>query len=78
MFIKDNKKNIEKFSKTWIFLKTRNGHFLSLGVFCIKRFAKFDKKIPYNVLNENLQKNANQNTPKSWSTFHDFSTKKHK
>jgi hypothetical protein len=73
---KRQSEKISFFSKTWIFLKTRNGHFLSLGVFCIKRFIKFDKKIPYNVVNKILKKKANQNTPKSWSTFHDFSTKK--
>jgi len=64
------------FSKTWFFQKTGFGHFLSLGVFCIKRFANFVKKIPYNVLRDFIAKKANQNTPKSWSTFHVFSTKK--
>ena len=66
------------FFKFGFFSKTRIGHFLSLGVLCIKRFANFVKKIPYNVVKENLQKNANQNTPKSWSIFHGFSPKKHK
>ena len=75
---KRQNEKIEKFSKTWIFSKTWNGHFLSLGVFCIKRFVKFYKKVPYNGLKENLQKNANQNTPKSWSTFHTFLYQKHK
>ena len=66
------------FIKFGFFLNLEVGHFLSLGVFCIKRFVKFDKKVPYNGLKENLQKNANQNTPKSWSTFHTFLYQKHK